>query len=179
MGGFDCARRTGCTGGNGKPLQVERDHHGLAFNVIKIDIAGVGNARRLTAVHPSGMNLIEQHRLEAIAQASEPIDAALTKASHSNLSGTTEADNARQVLCTCTPLSFMIAAKKERLNQGPAPNVQGPSSLRTMKLVSRNGKQITADLVYINRNLARGLDCVGVKINVGLSSDPPNLLHWL
>ncbi len=90
-----------------------------------------------------------------------------------------QTDNPRKVLRTGTALPLVAAAIDQRLNQRALLQEQRASPLRCVDLVSGNRERITADLLHINRDLARGLNCVRMEEDVGFLGNPANFFHRL
>jgi len=74
MGRLQRSRGTGCAGGNCQSLQVERDHQGFSFNVIEVDVGGVGDARCAFAVYSDRLHLLNDGLFDLLAQPGNSLD---------------------------------------------------------------------------------------------------------
>src|SRR5712664_3442959 len=72
-----------------------------------------------------------------------------------------------------------MPAVEKLLQPRAAANVQRSNALRRIKLVSGERKQIETERINVNRKLARGLHCVGMKVDVGVRGDAANFLERL
>jgi hypothetical protein len=71
MGWFCCAGLAGGASAGGDALEVEGDHEGFGFEVIEVEIAGVGDAGGADAVDAAVVDLGEDALFEAVAEGGE------------------------------------------------------------------------------------------------------------
>jgi hypothetical protein len=73
MGGFGCAGLTGGASANGEALEVEGDDQGFGFEVVEVDVAGVGDAGGACSVDAGVIDLGEDALFEAVAESGEVV----------------------------------------------------------------------------------------------------------
>src|SRR5262249_19750048 len=62
----------------------------------------------------------------------------------------------------------MMAAVEKLLQARAAANVECAYSFRRIKFVARKREEIDAERFYLERNFSRGLDCIGVEVDIAL-----------
>jgi hypothetical protein len=72
MRGLDGSGRTRCAGGNGQPLQVQRDEQRFAFDAGKKNVGRVRCARGVAGVDMRLRNCLQQTAFELISQIADP-----------------------------------------------------------------------------------------------------------
>ena len=147
--------------------------------MIEINVRRVRNARRAVAVHASFFHLRENSLLQAVAQRGHLLVVTAFEALHRQLRSLAQRDNSRNILRSGAPRTFMPPAVKQRLKMRSLAHVKRAHALRRVHLVAGNRKRITANPLHINRNLARGLHRVRMKIDVGLRRNLSDLLDRL
>src|SRR5688572_29021196 len=95
------------------------------------------------------------------------------------VSGHTQAGEAGHVFRTSSPGTLLLAAGLLRMQAQAASNPKRARAFRTTELVAREREQIHTKVRYRNRNLADGLDGVGVTPGAMCSGDGRNLSHGL
>ena len=73
----------------------------------------------------------------------------------------------------------MGSAENERLEAGPATNVEDADALRGVQFVPGDAEEMAADRLDVDGNLARGLHGVSVKRDFGFGGDFADLLDGL
>src|SRR5258707_8177687 len=95
------------------------------------------------------------------------------------LRGFAHADNACYVLRAGAESPLVMPAVEKLLQTRASADVQRSNALWRIKLVPREGKQIQAQRVHVDRELPCGLHRVGMKVHVGVSGDAADFLKWL
>ena len=170
---------TGRAGGDRESLEIERYDQRLAFDVAETNIGRSGNAGRIAAIDYAPVNFAEHGLLQTIAQLFQPRYFAIFEGRNSNLGCFAEADNRGNIFRAGAALALVAAAKKHGLDERALPHIQCANALRGMHLVTGDREQIATDFRHINRQLARGLHRVGVKVNIGLRGDAADLHYRL
>src|SRR6266702_1824841 len=147
---LDCAGRTRSARRNCQTFQVERNHHRLAFNVVEINVRGVGNTGRALAIHAGCLDVFEDCILQPISEQRHFAIFFALESFHRQLCGFPETDNSRDILSPRPPRALVTSAIEKRLQSRSFPDIQRANTLRTMKLMPRDRKQAAADRVYSN-----------------------------
>ena len=71
MGGFGCAGLACRASADGEALEVEGDDEGFGFEVVEVEVAGVGDSRGRAAVDSGFFDLGEEALFEAVAENGE------------------------------------------------------------------------------------------------------------
>src|SRR5712692_332376 len=175
---LDCARGASCAGRDCQSLQVERNYERLAFDVIEINVGSVRHARSVLSVCTSGFDLA-QFPFEAISCGRHFLVVAAFEGGKRQFGSLAQADNPRDILGSGTARAFMASAVKHRFQQRPLADIQCADTLRRVNLVAGNCQEVAANLVHINRNLARTLNRIGVEVHVGCGSNFSDLFDRL
>ena len=71
--------------------------------------------------------------------------------------------------------ALLLAAVHERDDPRPLPDVQQPHPLGPVELVGRGAQEIDVELIRRKREMAEGLDGVGMETDAPLAGEPADL----
>ena len=71
MGGFGCAGLAGGASADGDAFEIKGDDESFGFEVVEVEVAGVGDAWGCSAVDASFFDLVEDALFEAVAKGGE------------------------------------------------------------------------------------------------------------
>src|SRR5216683_3819762 len=157
-----------CSRGASRPrrtcdsLEVQSDHHGLAFDKGKRQIGSVGHSRRPYSVDPGVLHAIEESSLQTIPQTAHAF-ALLMHACSRELCRFSHAGDGGDILGSRTAIPFRVSAVHQGPKMGSLSDVQCSHSLRSTKLVRGNREQVHAKLLHIDGNFSGGLHSIGMK----------------
>src|SRR5208282_3363057 len=136
MGGLNRAGRACGPRGNRETLQVERDHHRLAIDMIKINTRRVRHARRALAIHTGFLDLSENSLLQAVAQRGHFLVVTTLEALHRQLRSLSKSGDSRNILSSSAARAFMSPAVKQRLKMRSLAHVERAHTLWCVHLVT-------------------------------------------
>ena len=169
----------GRAGGNGDAPPVERHQQRRAGNPLEGNVRGVGSAQGRLAKNLHTWHLLAHGALKAIAQSGLALGAVFGQPVTRHLGGLAQPYDSRQILRAGAPVMLLRPSHNQRLHRCAAAYIEDSDSLRTIQLVPGDAQHIATDARHINRHFAGRLHSVGVKPDVGLGGDPPNLLDQL
>src|SRR5437763_14562833 len=104
-----------------KPLEVERDHQGLSFDVVEVNVGCGGNARSALPVHSNIIQLGQNLRLQAVAELAQPGNTPVSETSPRNLGGLAQRHDPSDILGSRPALPLVISSIEQRLDQRSLP----------------------------------------------------------
>ena len=175
MGGFGGAGLAGAASADGEALQVECDDEGFGFEVIEVDVGGVGDAGCACAVDACFVDLSEDALFEAVAEGGESggtsFGAGVFEPVLGDLGGLAEADDGGYVFGSGAALALVGAAEHHRIEADAAACEEDADALGGVHLVAGDGEEVDvleqAIGAEVEGELAGGLDGVGVEEGSG------------
>lgn len=164
--------RAGGTGGaarHGKTAQIERNHHGFAFDAGKANVGGVGDAGRVGAVDDGLRHLGQNALLKTVPQRGEVRAGKLAGGSESGARG--------HVFGTGPAPLFLPSAKLARQAVHSPANEKRAYPFRCVELVAGDGIEI--DVLQVDGDPAGRLHTVRVKERAGVVRDPGDFFNRL
>ena len=176
MGGFGGSGLAGAASADGEALEVEGDDEGFGFDVIEVDVGGVGDAGCSGAVDAGFVDLGEDALFEAVAEGGESgRGLSVLQPGLRDLGGFAEAYDSGYVFGSGAALALVGAAVHHRGEADVAADEEDADTLGGVHLVAGDGEEIDvlewAVGAEVDRDLAGGLDGVGVEEGSGGMGD--------
>jgi hypothetical protein len=175
VGGFGCAGLAGGASADGETLEVQGDDEGFGFEVIEVEVAGVGDSGRACSVDPGLVDLSENALFEAVAEGGEFCRAFGGEPGVGEFGGFAEADDAGYVFGSGTALALVRAAVEHGGEADVLANEEDADAFGGVDLVAGEGEEVDVLERAFGREveweLGGGLDSVGVEESAGCVGD--------
>src|SRR5581483_877032 len=145
----------------------------------KTDVRGISNPRRAGSIDASVFDLLQNLPLQLVPHRRELRRRALLHAISCQFRRLSQSDYARDILRPRPAGALVPPAVKQRLQARPLLQIKRSNPLRAMKLVTGDGKRVTANPLHADGDLARCLNGVSMKQDAGFGGNLPDLLHRL
>ena len=142
VGGFGCTGLASGASADGEALEVEGDDEGFGFEVIEVEVAGVGDAGRAAAVDTGLVDLGEDALFEAVAEGGEFGGAAGGEPGGGEFGGFAEADDAGYVFGSGAALALMRAAVEHGSEAHVAADEESADAFGGVDLVAGEGEEV-------------------------------------
>ena len=175
VGGFCGAGLAGGTSAGGDAFEVEGDDEGFGFEVIEVEIAGVGDAGCAAAVDARIVDLGENALFEAVAESGELGRGVGGQPGGGEFGGFAEACDGGYVFGSGAALALVRAAVQHGGEADVAANEENADAFGGVDLVAGEGEEVDvpewAFGAQVERETAYGLDGVGVEESAGSVGD--------
>src|SRR5262249_8623339 len=145
-----------------KTTKIQGDQQRIAVDPIEPNVGSVGRPVRAHAIHMRVCDAMKHSVLQLIAKLCLPpafrrsvINQPLRRAPKSHSPGA--------FLRTSAHPAFIPTAIKNRLKLSSLPNVKHADALRRIKLVAADGIKIHPQHLYVDFQLTRSLNAIGMK----------------
>ena len=169
MRGIDLPARAGRADGTGHPEPVEAGEKSLRVASGQGEVRGVGQTAGWIAMKTGVRKPGPHPALEFVAHPGHPRHFHGQRGA-GQLCGQTQAHDPRHVFGAGAAPAFLSAPAQERRETEPRTHQQRTDSLRPVKFVRRNRKQMHRHAFKINNHLPGGLHRIGVENNAALGS---------
>jgi hypothetical protein len=142
VGGFGGAGLAGGASADGEALEVEGDDEGFGFEVIEVEIAGVGDAVCSSAVDSGLVDLGEDALFEAVAECGEFGGTVGVEPRVREFSGFAQADDGGYVFGSGAALTLMGAAVEHGSEANVAADEEDSDAFGGVHLVAGEGEEV-------------------------------------
>jgi len=140
--GFGGAGLAGGASADGEALEVEGDDEGFGFEVIEVEVAGVGDAWCVAAVDAGLVDLGEDALFEAVAEGGEFDGAVGVEPGGGEFCGFAEADDAGYVFGAGAALALVRAAVEHGGETDVAADEENADAFGRVDLVAGEGEEV-------------------------------------
>ena len=167
----------GGAGGGADALVVEQEQEGFALDALEAEVDVAGQAAGRVAVERAVRDL-GQALNQAVAHRGQT-GHGLGQVLHGLFQSGRHAHDAGNVLGTCSLALLLRAALDQVREDDAALGVEQADALRAVELVGGEGEHVDVVVYDVDRNVADGLDRVGVEEDACFAADRADLTDWL
>src|ERR1700735_1331255 len=159
-------------------LKVQSDDESFSACRGESQVRCVRNAAIAVTIHAHRRKRVDQLFFQTVAQCfnSSSVD---FQVYFCQFGGFAEADDARNIFGTGTPVPLMMAAVKLRLKRRSCTDIERANTLGPIDFVRGDGEQMHAEALHVQRQRRCRLYRVAMKIDVSFSGDAANFFDGL
>src|ERR1039458_9583964 len=165
------ARGTGSACRDREALQIQRNDHRFAVDMVEVNVRSIRHTCCTVAIHSRVFDLREDTLLQPVARCGHLLVIAAVERFFRNLRGLAQANDSGYVLRPGATRTLMPAAVKQRLKASSLPHIERSYALWRVNLVAGNREELATDSRHINRNFGGRLHRVRMKTNSGFGRD--------